>query len=89
MLSFWIMLPRRRHHAGRLLRARAAHAAAGWTAYPPLSARAGVHRRQLGPDPLAARLFVLGVSSMMGSINYITTIINMRAPGHDAVPACR
>ena len=26
-------------------------------------------------------LFVLGVSSMMGSINYITTVVNMRAPG--------
>src|SRR5438132_716150 len=26
-------------------------------------------------------LFTMGVGSMMGSINYITTIINMRAPG--------
>jgi cytochrome c oxidase subunit 1 len=26
-------------------------------------------------------LFILGISSMMGSINYITTVINMRAPG--------
>ena len=26
-------------------------------------------------------LIVLGISSLMGSINYITTIVNMRAPG--------
>ena len=26
-------------------------------------------------------LIILGLSSIMGSINYITTVINMRAPG--------
>jgi cytochrome c oxidase subunit I len=57
------------------------HAAAGWTAYAPLSAvpqYSGVH---WGQNLWLISLFVLGVSSMMGSINYITTVINMRAPG--------
>ncbi len=31
-------------------------------------------------------LLILGVSSLMGSINYITTIINMRAPGMTLFP---
>ncbi len=51
-------------------------ASAGWTSYPPLSVFNG--------DPqtmwLLAMVFV-GISSMMGSINYLTTIIQMRAPG--------
>jgi cytochrome c oxidase subunit 1 len=57
------------------------HAAAGWTAYAPLSAvpsYSGVH---WGQNLWLMSLFVLGVSSMMGSINYITTVVNMRAPG--------
>ena len=57
------------------------HAAAGWTAYAPLSAvpqYSGVH---WGQNLWLISLFVLGVSSMMGSINYITTVVNMRAPG--------
>ena len=51
-------------------------AAAGWTAYPVLSAVIG-HAQTwwlLG-------LTLVGISSMMGSVNYLTTIINMRAPG--------
>jgi cytochrome c oxidase subunit 1 len=66
-------------------------AASGWTSYPtiasitmpagqgPMSpAQAGSGWGQI--CWLSALIFV-GISSMMGSVNYITTIINMRAPG--------
>lgn len=57
-------------------------AAAGWTGYPPLS---GVHSASPGSHAgqtlwLWGLIFV-GISSMMGSVNYMTTIIQMRAPG--------
>ncbi|MDF1643516.1 MAG: cytochrome c oxidase subunit 1 [Pseudomonadales bacterium] len=48
----------------------------GWTLYPPLSVQSG-----MGMDFLIFTIHVLGVSSIMGSINIITTIVNMRAPG--------
>jgi cytochrome c oxidase subunit 1 len=57
------------------------HAAAGWTSYAPLSAATDYTGVNWGQNLWCISLFVLGVSSMMGSINYITTIINMRAPG--------
>jgi len=56
--------------------------AQGWTSYPLLSALA-----QAAPGARMAQTYWLlgltfvGVSSMMGSVNYMTTIINMRAPG--------
>jgi cytochrome c oxidase subunit 1 len=51
-------------------------AAAGWTLYAPLSV-------QLGPgmDLTIFAIHIMGASSIMGSINIITTILNMRAPG--------
>ena len=57
------------------------HAAAGWTAYAPLSANPQWSGVDWGQSLWLISLFVLGVSSMMGSINYITTVVNMRAPG--------
>jgi cytochrome c oxidase subunit 1 len=56
--------------------------AAGWTAYPPLST---IH--EAAPGSLTGQTFWLlaltwvGVSSMMGAVNYVTTIAKMRAPG--------
>jgi len=50
--------------------------AAGWTIYPPLSLQTG--------DAFPFLIFgihVLGISSIMGAINVIVTIVNMRAPG--------
>jgi cytochrome c oxidase subunit I len=51
--------------------------AGGWTMYPPLS---------LQSSSLAYAVFaihLMGISSIMGAINIIATILNMRAPGMD------
>ena len=48
----------------------------GWTSYPPLSLTNGG-----GQTFWLIGLTFVGVSSMMGSVNYLTTIIQMRAPG--------
>ncbi|MAP49398.1 MAG: cytochrome c oxidase subunit I [Oceanicaulis sp.] len=50
----------------------------GWVMYPPLSTSG--HN---GPafDMVIFSLHIAGVSSLLGSINFITTIFNMRAPG--------
>jgi len=56
--------------------------AAGWTAYPPLSTI-----ESAAPGSLSGQTFWLlaltwvGISSMMGAVNYVTTIVKMRAPG--------
>ncbi len=73
--SFWLLPP-----AGSLLILSffvpGGAAAVGWTLYPPLSIQMGI-----GMDMAIFAVHILGVSSIMGSINIITTILNMRAPG--------
>jgi cytochrome c oxidase subunit 1 len=54
-------------------------AGAGWTTYPPLSTNVGTPGS--GQTLMVAAIFVTGVSSIMGGINYITTTIRLRAPG--------
>lgn len=79
MLSYWFMIPAifcfgMSFYFGG--------AAAGWTSYPLLS-----ELRVAAPGSGTAQTYwllgvtLVGVSSMMGSVNYMTTIINMRAPG--------
>ena len=62
------------------------HAAAGWTGYAPLSSDAQWTGVDWGQNLWAISLLIQGFSSLVGSINYITTIINMRAPGDDVLP---
>ena len=50
--------------------------AAGWTLYPPLSLQGGD-----GFPFVIFAIHLLGVSSIMGAINVIATIMNLRAPG--------
>ena len=51
----------------------------GWTIYPPLSSIIG----HSGPsvDLGIFGLHIAGISSLLGAINFIATIMNMRAPG--------
>jgi len=52
--------------------------AGGWTMYPPLMLQGGFN--------VAMAIFaihMMGISSIMGAINVIATILNMRAPGVD------
>jgi cytochrome c oxidase subunit 1 len=48
----------------------------GWTLYAPLTVQMGI-----GMDLTIFAVHLLGMSSIMGSINIVTTILNMRAPG--------
>lgn len=59
-------------------------AAAGWTSYPPLSAiKTAVPGSLHGQDLWILALTFNAASSLMGAVNFITTIINLRAPGMD------
>ncbi|WP_327299148.1 aa3-type cytochrome oxidase subunit I [Streptomyces sp. NBC_01197] len=51
----------------------------GWFAYAPLNGP--VHSPGTGPDFWAMGLAVAGLSTILGSVNFITTIICLRAPG--------
>jgi len=51
----------------------------GWTVYPPL---AGIQSHSGGSVDLGIfSLHLAGVSSLLGAMNFITTVLNMRAPG--------
>ena len=57
-------------------------AAGGWTSYPPLSTPVG-GIPGLGQVFWILALTLAGTSTLMGAINYITTIVRLRAPGMD------
>jgi cytochrome c oxidase subunit 1 len=53
----------------------------GWTAYAPLSSFAPYNQTPMGQTFWCMALFLNGLSSITGAVNYITTVITMRAPG--------
>lgn len=75
MFSFWLVPP-----AGMIMMggfwATDGSAAAGWTSYPPLAVISGA-----GQTCWLVGLFLIGFSSIMGAVNYITTVLNKRAKG--------
>ena len=52
---------------------------AGWTSYPPLSIVSGVW----GEEIWIMSLLILGTSSILGAMNFVTTILTMRIPEMD------
>ncbi len=48
----------------------------GWTMYAPLFLQGGISN-----DMTIFAVHILGISSIMGAINIVTTILNLRAPG--------
>ena len=81
-MSFWLLIP-----AMILLLAsafvgvgEAKGVGTGWTVYPPLAVKDGLHQG-MAVDLAIFSLHIAGASSIMGAINFIVTIFNMRAPG--------
>src|SRR3546814_4303580 len=52
--------------------------AGGWTMYPPLMLQGGANVAMV-----IFAVHMMGISSIMGAINIIATVLNMRAPGVD------
>lgn len=76
-ISFWLLVP-----AFILLIASVfvdEGAGTGWTLYPPLSS--SLSHPGAAVDMVIFSLHLVGLSSILGSMNLIVTIFNMRAPG--------
>jgi cytochrome c oxidase subunit 1 len=73
MVSFWLFPP-----AGLLLFGSflLGAPAAGWTEYPPMSLQGAP-----GTSMWCAAIFLVGISSTMTGLNFLVTLIKMRAPG--------
>jgi cytochrome c oxidase subunit 1 len=76
-ISFWLLIP----SIVLFLFASGIEngAGTGWTIYPPLSSV----QSHSGPsvDLAIFALHLSGISSLLGAMNFITTILNMRSPG--------
>ena len=80
MASYWLFLISGLIMLSSLFVAGGA-AAAGWTIYAPLSAVPDYSGVYLGQQLWIVSIVFFAASSLLGSVNYITTVINMRAPG--------
>jgi len=81
MMAFWIAIP-----AGFFIMLSfwtdGGPSGGGWTQYPTLSENIAPYgATNLGTTLWALGVGLVGFSSVVGSLNYITTIVNMRAPG--------
>jgi cytochrome c oxidase subunit 1 len=76
-ISFWLLPPAFLLLALSLIVGHGA--GTGWTLYPPLSSITS--HPDMSVDFVILSLHLAGISSILGATNFITTILNMRAPG--------
>jgi cytochrome c oxidase subunit I len=76
-LSFWLLVPAALMLISTFFMPGGAPAT-GWTMYAPLT-----DQMPRSMDAAIFAIHIMGASSIMGSINIIVTILNMRAPGMD------
>ena len=76
-ISFWLLVPAFLLLGGSMFVGQGA--GAGWTIYPPLSD--SQYQPGMSMDMALFALHLAGASSILGAANFITTILNMRAPG--------
>ena len=81
MISYWFMWPAIICMLASFF-VEGGAAAAGWTSYPPLSVQSSAAPGSgMGQTLWLLAITFVGVSSMTGSVNYVTTIVMMRTPG--------
>ncbi|HEU4576220.1 MAG TPA: cbb3-type cytochrome c oxidase subunit I [Chitinophagaceae bacterium] len=81
MLSYWFFFLASIVMASSLF-IQTGPASGGWTSYPPLSALAEASEgSKLGMDLWIISMALFVVSSLLGGLNYISTILNMRTKG--------
>ncbi|MBP6430469.1 MAG: cbb3-type cytochrome c oxidase subunit I [Ferruginibacter sp.] len=81
MLSYWFFFTASIIMFGSLF-VQTGPASGGWTIYPPLSALGEASSgSKIGMDLWLVSMALFIVSSLLGGLNYITTILNMRTKG--------
>lgn len=81
MLSFWFFFAASIIMVASLF-VQTGPASGGWTSYPPLSALGDASEgSKIGMDLWLIAMALFVVNSLLGSLNYISTILNMRTKG--------
>jgi cytochrome c oxidase subunit 1 len=81
MVSYWLFFVSSIIMIGSLF-VEAGPAAAGWTIYPPLSALPqAIPGSGMGMTLWLVSMAIFIASSLMGSLNYVVTVINLRTKG--------
>ncbi len=83
MLSYWFFFTACAIMMGSFF-IQTGPASAGWTVYPPLSALPkAIDGSGLGMTMWLTSMVLFVASSLMGGINYVSTVLNMRTKGMD------